>query len=899
MTFLDGRKVVSYDTIVSVREAIDSKKSNDKAIQAGGQENILSSDADIVIGGGCRGGGKGEPYSAPIVTPFGLRKMGDLKLGNIITSIDGGMQRVIKIHELGVTDVFRLNFSDGTHVDCTADHLWKIKKTNVSHKRRKLNGTGQDADWELWTMEMIMSYLDRQSNGEFKTKQPSRLLVPLCEPVKFTRSFAGWYKPQSDPYIIGAMLGDGCITDKAMKEASDSAGLFSSTDVELIESFIKAGISCSKRRKSMDNCCDYQLKSEILRKDIFGLKLNGCDSYTKFIPNIYKYAPLDTRWALVQGLMDTDGTVDKRGHCSYSTISPNLAEDMAFVLRSLGAYVTISKNKAGYKKNGTYIECADVYDLYIKIKDSDRLFRLKRKKERSKDYNGGVSTPTKRIVSYEYVGKDKCRCISVSHPSALYLTNDFTVTHNSWVLLNSVLYDIYNPNFRSVILRAGTDDLSDLVDVSFDIFRDFGEYNKSKDDMTWNYKNGGWLKFSFHAGTMESFRTRFQGKQFAYIGVDEVTHMAYEKFKYLITCNRNAFGIRNRFIGTCNPDPDSWVAKFIDWWIGEDGLPIRERDGKVRYCFMDGDTPDTIYWGDSREEVYAQCKDIIDSYWKPEYERYGTPQELFIKSVAFVEAKLSDNVALMSSDPTYLANLVNQSDEQRAVDLDVNWRFKSAGDDMIKLAHMDAFYRNVMQTGDNQLRATCDVAADGGDNLVLVKWIGNHIDDIFVCRIGVVNAAMSVKEKLRYWQVREENFAYDLPGLGQTFKDIFTKAIPFIPKQAVDPKLKFIYGDTKSQCAYEFADGLINGAYSINPNLLQRKYSGNGYENVPLEQILNLERKAIRQDTSQSDRAWQIIKKKEMKRYSRHSPDFIEAIMIRRIFDIKKPYRKPRGLGWL
>ena len=137
------------------------------------------------------------------------------------------------------------------------------------------------------------------------------------------------------------------------------------------------------------------------------------------------------------------------------------------------------------------------------------------------------------------------------------------------------------------------------------------------------------------------------------------------------------------------------------------------------------------------------------------------------------------------------------------------------------------------------------------------------------------------------------------PGLGQTFKDIFTKAIPFIPKQAVDPKLKFVYGDTKSQCAYEFADGLINGAYSINPNLLQRKYSGNGYENVPLEQILNLERKAIRQDTSQSDRAWQIIKKKEMKRYSRHSPDFIEAIMIRIIFDIKKPYRKPRGLGWL
>ena len=165
--------------------------------------------------------------------------------------------------------------------------------------------------------------------------------------------------------------------------------------------------------------------------------------------------------------------------------------------------------------------------------------------------------------------------------------------------------------------------------------------------------------------------------------------------------------------------------------------------------------------------------------------------------------------------------------------------------------------------------------------------------------MGLVRAATAVKSKLQHWQVREENFAYDLPGAGQTFKDVFPRAVPFIPKAAVDPKLKYVYGDTKSQCAYEFADAFIKGEYSINPDLLKMKFSGNGYENVPLEQILNLERKAIRQDRDHSDRAWQIIKKKEMKRYTRHSPDFIEAIMIRRIFEIKKPYRKPRGLGWL
>ena len=127
-----------------------------------------------------------------------------------------------------------------------------------------------------------------------------------------------------------------------------------------------------------------------------------------------------------------------------------------------------------------------------------------------------------------------------------------------------------------------------------------------------------------------------------HIGVDEITHMEYLKFKYLITCNRNAFHIRNRFIGTCNPDPDSWGCKIIDWWIGED-LPTPNVMAESGIVLWTG-TMFQVYIGRSRREVYEQCKDIIHAYWKLEYEQYGTPQELFIKSVTFIEAKLSDNV---------------------------------------------------------------------------------------------------------------------------------------------------------------------------------------------------------------------------------------------------------------
>ena len=122
--------------------------------------------------------------------------------------------------------------------------------------------------------------------------------------------------------------------------------------------------------------------------------------------------------------------------------------------------------------------------------------------------------------------------------------------------------------------------------------------------MTWNFYKGGSLAFSHFSDTVYDFKERFRGKQYSYIAIDEIPQMEYAKFKFLMTCNRNARGIRNRIVGTCNPDPDSWVRKFIDWWIGEDGLPIEERDGVIRYCFMDGDTPDSIYWGDTPEEVY-------------------------------------------------------------------------------------------------------------------------------------------------------------------------------------------------------------------------------------------------------------------------------------------------------
>lgn len=460
--------------------------------------------------------------------------------------------------------------------------------------------------------------------------------------------------------------------------------------------------------------------------------------------------------------------------------------------------------------------------------------------------------------------------------------------------------DIYNGNFKSMILRKEVDDLANIIDESRKIFQDFGEYNKSKSDMTWNLHSGGSIKFNYYSDNYEDFKIRFQGKQFSYIGIDEITHIEYNKFKYLLTCNRNAYRIRNRFWGTCNPDPDSWVAKFIDWWIGEDGFPIPERNGVVRYCFMDGDDVSTIYWGNTRQEVYEQCKEIIDRHWKPSYNQYGTPQELFIKSVTFIEAKLADNKKLMKADPTYLSNLVNQDEEQRARDLDGNWKYRNVGDDLIKLANLEEFFKNSFQFGDNQRRCACDVAFDGGDNLVMWLFIGDHIEDVYVCSATSRTVLNNVKNKLEEWRVLEENFTYDLSGLGQTFKGFFTHAVPFNNRESVEERYKGQFDNIKSQCAYMFYHALNDGELSINPDLLDLKFSGDGYSNMALRDILRKERKAIKKNIDISDNGFCIIKKRMMKQIVGHSPDFIEALLMVFIFKIKKHKSKHiKGLGWL
>ena len=563
----------------------------------------------------------------------------------------------------------------------------------------------------------------------------------------------------------------------------------------------------------------------------------------------------------------------------------------------------------GFKWTGTYDTKAEALDVkYLVDSTGSVAYLLKTGEfEYTVTFNTTYREKERFIEGIDKTTDRVCYCLHVDAEDCLFIVNDFILTHNSksFSLLMEALKDINNPNFQALLLRKETKDLDSLVSDSYKLYSDFGVYNKSLNDMTWNFNNGGWLKFSYYAGAYQAFKDRFQGRQYAYIGIDEITQCDYKKFKYLTTVNRNASHIRSRFWGTCNPDPDSWVRKFIDWWIDEDGYAIPERCGKVRYCYMDGDSPDSIFWGDTREEVYEQCAPIIDSVWNDKleevYSALGLSKlDVIIKSVTFIRADLSENIKLLASDPSYLGNLAQQDEEQRMRDLQANWNWKAAGDDMIKYEDMEAFFHNSIQQGDGVRRASADIAFTGGDNFVMWLWIGDHIQDVIVMRLDPKTVVEVVMAKLREWGVEECNFTYDMQGIGQYFKGFFKDAVPFNNQAAPiayskseEEGIKYLYKDLKSQCAWIFYKAIKELNISINPSLLERKYSGNGYKDWTLERILQKERKAIRRDENSDDRGFRILTKKIAKKYVGHSPDFIESLYY--VFLLSRLQKKKHG----
>ncbi len=412
------------------------------------------------------GSGKAQPMDALVLTPAGFRRMAEIRIGDEVVNPTGETTRVTGVFPQGEREVCRVHFSDGTSVECDREHLWQVQTSTARCRGDKP---------KVLSLNEIADDLRRPSGA-------AKWHVELPEPSDLE---SGRPRPV-EPYALGLLLGDGGLS-------IPSRVRFSSADPELVDA-LRAAVSpeCELRKEthrpydwkvvgtdldltevltaveekqpetlavayrsgaSCDAIAEHVSYSagtvrrrlielgvirrppnrppSLLLRQLMALGLMGKSASEKCVPEEYLNAPIAVRHAVLQGLLDTDGTLDRTqgSNVTFSSVSQRLAEDLAWLVRSLGGR---ARCRQVHKLSGRSWLTSIILPARFPP------FRLQRKaallKPRTKYAN-----PAKAIERIESVGPKPVQCISVAHPNQLYITDAFTVTHNTVVALHAML----------------------------------------------------------------------------------------------------------------------------------------------------------------------------------------------------------------------------------------------------------------------------------------------------------------------------------------------------------------------------------------------------------------------------------------------------------------------------
>lgn len=404
--------------------------------------------------GGALGGGKLLSLDTPVPTPSGWTTMGELRDGDTIFDEQGRTTKVLAAHEVDAApESYQLTFDDGSTILAGAEHLWLTydkaelsaltKRSPEYRERRRASrpsrATGRRSPAFTAAVTTRNQLLPpptkpvptgsiRSTREIFETLLTrdghTNHAIPLAKPLELPH-----VELPIDPYLLGAWLGDGTTT----------VGQITTADEEMLQSFRDGGFVIGAKQKYTYTVLG--LKGHLRSVGVLG---------NKHIPPAYLRASYEQRLALLQGLMDTDGTVcQPGGSVEFTTTLRVLADGVHELIMSLGWKARIVEGRASLYGR----DCGPKYD--IKWTPSEYVFRLSRKRDRQK-------LATRRVTKFRYItGCERIdpvpmRCITVDSPSALYLAGRQMVpTHNTALLaLLGVYLSISYPGNRIVIGRA-------------------------------------------------------------------------------------------------------------------------------------------------------------------------------------------------------------------------------------------------------------------------------------------------------------------------------------------------------------------------------------------------------------------------------------------------------------
>ena len=520
-------ETLAENWMASLAEALNPEKSSGEFYwepQAGPQTMAFYSTADETFYGGAAGGGKFLKYFTNVLTPFGWKLSQDIKVGDVLVASDGTQTKVIGVYPHTNKDIYEITFIDGAKVTVSDDHLWLYWYAGNAFKAKRyyaLYNEEKGFHWEevhgkLGTTKSLFEYHQKQVEAQNQGKRPYWIIMPLCNPVEFTRPTRTRQGDviRIDPYLLGLLIGDGSITDNIISITTIDQFIVDRVQEIYGENAVFDGKKCVRFNQNA------KLKQELKSYDL----LNKY-SDTKFIPEQYLFSSILTRTELCKGLLDSEGYVDDRGHVSYTTVSKQLALDVQHLFRSLGCKATITEKESGYtnKNTGEFIECKLSYNIWIQGENLERFVGLPRKKERCKEFNGGVSEPGRRVVDIQYIGKGDGVCFAIDHPTGLHVVQDFIVTHNTDLLIGLAISPL-SRHKKSIIFRREYPQLKDVVARCAALLPETAKYNGNS--MVFNNIPGG-KTLEFGSVPFFEATNKYKGRPHDLKAFDEVSDFCW------------------------------------------------------------------------------------------------------------------------------------------------------------------------------------------------------------------------------------------------------------------------------------------------------------------------------------------------------------------------------------
>ena len=442
-----------------------------------------------------QGLGKALALNTKVYTPNGYKEIKDIQVGDYVFNRLGKPTKVLATYNHTNVEMYRITFSDGRTVECCKDHLWKIYDQHGSKV--------VDTKWFLSK--------DHFGINRYENLKLGKYYIDRCEPVQFEHK-----NVNLDGYVLGALLGDGCIVNGVGFTSKDNQ-IIAEINNRLPENYYLNSSSSMEdisynivqKTTNYTNSCIYYAdgikigtldetvnwliknnkvktskpesiyaylypkalnkvnvrygytwtyekplsrKGNLIKQWLVDLGLFGTNSHTKFIPDCYKYNDVQTRLDVIRGLMDTDGYATKDNLLQYTTVSKQLMEDVRWMIESLGGICSLTVSNCKCNDKITGI----AYTLTIKIDNPQDLCLLDRKKCLLKPRK---FKPRRSIIKIERIENADAKCITVEDNESLYLIDHFIVTHNTKQIIDLACIKKKENGYKHCLIICGVNGL--------------------------------------------------------------------------------------------------------------------------------------------------------------------------------------------------------------------------------------------------------------------------------------------------------------------------------------------------------------------------------------------------------------------------------------------------------